>query len=150
MCWVTLRMKQTRVSLCISCILNIDVAGIGTKAGHPKMGHSGMKLILSWKQLRPYRFKTNFCLSLNYIEESKVKGLSRIRVITKINFYLSDPSVGQCKQLIGKHLLFLSPCEFHSFPLKSRTPTPFSSVQNDTYTSSCLSGISVSVGITHR
>ena len=30
------------------------------------------------------------------------------------------------QHLITKHLLFLSPCELHSFPLRSQSPTQFS------------------------
>lgn len=48
-----------------------------------------------------------------------------------------------------KHLstraLFLSPCEVPSFPLKSQTPTLFSLIQDDVYTSFCLAVFRISM-----
>lgn len=56
------------------------------------MGHSGMKTILSWRQQRPCGLKRNFCPSFNYWEKSKLGVCSRMRVITRAQFYLSGPS----------------------------------------------------------
>ena len=54
----------------------------GLRAGCPKMGCIGMKIILSSRQSRPYGLKRNFCPSLNYIEASKLGVFPRIRVIS--------------------------------------------------------------------
>lgn len=63
--------------------------------------------------------------SLNYTEESKLEVFSRKRVISRDKFYVSEPSVWHGKDLIARYVLFLSPCEMHSSPQKSQTPTPF-------------------------
>ena len=51
----------------------------------------------------------------------------------------------QDKNLITKQLLFLLPCEVHSFPLKSQTPIRFSLAQDDIYTSFCLTVFEISM-----
>ena len=95
----------------------------GFRTGPPRMCHFGMWVLLSWRHLRACRLRRNFCPSLNHTEESKLGVFPRIKVISRDKFYLSGPSVWQGKHLITKHLLFLSPCEVHSFPLKSLPQT---------------------------
>lgn len=65
-----------------------------------------------------------FFPSLHYIEVSKLWVFSRIRVISRDEFYLNDPSVKQGKHLITRHVLFLMPHEVQSFPLKSQPWLP--------------------------
>lgn len=79
------------------------------------MAYFGMKIILHWRWSESCELKTNFCPSLDHIEESKLGIFLGIRVITRDKFYQSDPSIWQGKHLMTKYLLFLLPCELHSF-----------------------------------
>lgn len=111
------------------------------------MCHFGLWIILNSLHLRHCGLKRNFYPSRNHTKKSKLGVFPRVKVINGDKSHLSDPSAWQRKHLITQHLLFFSPREAHSFPLKAQTP--FAQVQNDEYTSFCLSvfGTSTSVWI---
>ena len=92
----------------------------------------------------------NFCLSLNYLEESRLGVFPRMRVITRDKFYLSDHLYGRTNiSLLNIHSYL--PGKRIPFHWNPRAPAPFSSVQDESYTSCCLPvfGISMSVWIPH-
>ena len=112
-----------------------------------RMCHIGLVRILSWGYLGSCRLERTFTPSLKHTVDSKLGGevFPRIRVINRV--YLSDPSPRQDKDVITKYVPFLLPCEMFSFPLKLQAPSPFSLVQHDIGSSSCLTvfGISTSM-----
>lgn len=89
--------------------------------------------------MRSCGLKRNFDPSLSHPEESKLVFFLRIKVSNRSKFYLSASFAWKGEHLMTKHAHFILPCEVRSFPLKSRTPAPFSSVLNDIYTPLCWS-----------
>lgn len=101
------------------------------------MCHFGMR-ILSWRQLRSYRLKRNFCPSHNYIEGSQLGVFPRTMVITRDRFDLSEPSV-QAGQISNYQTSALFIPLGNAF-LSSKVPDPVHFIgQDDIYMSFCLS-----------
>lgn len=57
----------------------------GFRVSLPQMCHVCKVLILSWKQLRPWEFKRNYCPSLNYLGEVKSGIFPREEFLLRIN-----------------------------------------------------------------
>ena len=76
-------------------------------------------------ELKPIKTLWAFSPTLNYTEESKSEGLSRIRVITRDKFDLSKPYIWQGKLLFTKHYSFLTSCDCIPSILSSRSLPPF-------------------------